>query len=373
MEGGAAETPPHVMRPAAIALQHLRMVTARSRAQGGLRNLIQTYRDDPTLSSQAQLLVEEIDAFRRLTERQSDSVRCADRSRRLGAAAAPERRPLPAAAAGEAVAWTEAARAPRAEAPRAPLRDEAPRRDVLREGHAGRRSPRGSTSPRGKTAGPASDALRWRRRCGERRWPRAAAHFGCHRARGASVCRRGTGRCAARGRCRTSARGAWPSSTRGSATTIWNRATIAASPNFTPTAIWGPCASTRWRASSSSPTCCTSARFTAISSRTSCDTPPTASTGITRACRGRARGRSCDRPRPAALRARARRRGGGGGRRALTRVAGAGAAALPHAALRERRVAEPGHERRAAPRGRPRAPHTASHGDRLDLRKHFLK
>ena len=75
LEGGAAGAPPHVMRPAAIALQHLRMVTALSRAQGGLRNLIQTYRDDPTLSSQAQLLVEEIDAFRRLTERQSDSVR----------------------------------------------------------------------------------------------------------------------------------------------------------------------------------------------------------------------------------------------------------------------------------------------------------
>ena len=74
----ARATPPagsHAMRSGTVALQHLRMVAALSRARGGLCNLIQTYRDDPTLSSQAALLVEEVDAFRRLTERHSDSLR----------------------------------------------------------------------------------------------------------------------------------------------------------------------------------------------------------------------------------------------------------------------------------------------------------
>lgn len=46
-----------------IVLQHVRMVDGLARAKEGLANLQQTYRDDPALTSQLSLVVEEIGAF----------------------------------------------------------------------------------------------------------------------------------------------------------------------------------------------------------------------------------------------------------------------------------------------------------------------
>lgn len=44
-------------------LQHTRMLNALKDAQKGITNLVQTYRDDPALSSQVRLIVDEISDF----------------------------------------------------------------------------------------------------------------------------------------------------------------------------------------------------------------------------------------------------------------------------------------------------------------------
>lgn len=57
-----------------IVLQHVRMVDALSRACGGLRNLLQTYRDDAALASQVTLLVQEIEDFVRVIGPHSEQI-----------------------------------------------------------------------------------------------------------------------------------------------------------------------------------------------------------------------------------------------------------------------------------------------------------
>lgn len=51
------------LRVDTIAMQHFRMLEALKKAQRGISNLLQTYRDDPALASQVQLLIDEITDF----------------------------------------------------------------------------------------------------------------------------------------------------------------------------------------------------------------------------------------------------------------------------------------------------------------------
>lgn len=51
-----------------MVLQHFRMVDALTKAKQGLLNLIQTYREDAALSSQIELLTEEVDDFMRVVQ-----------------------------------------------------------------------------------------------------------------------------------------------------------------------------------------------------------------------------------------------------------------------------------------------------------------
>lgn len=65
-----------------ITIQHIRMVDALHLAHGGLSNLLQTYRDDPALTSQISLLNVEIDDFVKVMKTHSESLRqrCSIRS-----------------------------------------------------------------------------------------------------------------------------------------------------------------------------------------------------------------------------------------------------------------------------------------------------
>ena len=58
-----------------VTIQHIRMVDALHRAHRGLSNLLQTYRDDPALTSQIGLLNVEIDDFVRVMRSHSEPLR----------------------------------------------------------------------------------------------------------------------------------------------------------------------------------------------------------------------------------------------------------------------------------------------------------
>jgi|TARA_E500000178_G_scaffold340351_1_gene382948 hypothetical protein len=66
-------------------MQHLRMSDALKRSQKGIHNLLQTYRDDPALTSQVQVIVDEISDFLAVTDQQSVALR-----RRYGVTSEPE-------------------------------------------------------------------------------------------------------------------------------------------------------------------------------------------------------------------------------------------------------------------------------------------
>jgi hypothetical protein len=66
-------------------MQHLRMSDALKRSQKGIYNLMQTYRDDPALISQVQLIVDEISDFVTVFDPHSESLRL-----RYGAISEPE-------------------------------------------------------------------------------------------------------------------------------------------------------------------------------------------------------------------------------------------------------------------------------------------
>lgn len=73
------------LRIETIAMQHFRMLDALKRASKGLANLLQTYRDDPALASQVQLIVNEISDFATVIEPHSSFLR-----RRCVSSAVPE-------------------------------------------------------------------------------------------------------------------------------------------------------------------------------------------------------------------------------------------------------------------------------------------
>lgn len=58
-----------------VAMQHVRMLTALRSALGGLRNLLQTYRDDPALASQINLIINEVNDFVNVMEPHSVALR----------------------------------------------------------------------------------------------------------------------------------------------------------------------------------------------------------------------------------------------------------------------------------------------------------
>jgi hypothetical protein len=72
------------LRVDTTVMQHVRMMNALGLASKGLTNLLQTYRDDPALASQIQLVVHEIDDFTTVIEPHSASLRrrCASISAR---------------------------------------------------------------------------------------------------------------------------------------------------------------------------------------------------------------------------------------------------------------------------------------------------
>lgn len=57
-----------------LSLQHVRMCEGLSRARLGLGNLLQTYREDATLSSKVSLLMEEIDDFHRVMSQHTEKL-----------------------------------------------------------------------------------------------------------------------------------------------------------------------------------------------------------------------------------------------------------------------------------------------------------
>lgn len=58
-----------------LAVHHIRMLDALSRAKHGLHNLLQTYREDAASASQIQLLVEEIDDYIAVTQAHTERLR----------------------------------------------------------------------------------------------------------------------------------------------------------------------------------------------------------------------------------------------------------------------------------------------------------
>jgi hypothetical protein len=58
-----------------MALQHFRMFDAVCKSQAGLQNMLQTYREDASLTAQLSLMVTEIDDFRRVMEPHTATLR----------------------------------------------------------------------------------------------------------------------------------------------------------------------------------------------------------------------------------------------------------------------------------------------------------
>jgi hypothetical protein len=75
--GNLTDDPPDTLRLKieTIAMQHFRMLDALKLASKGLCNLLQTYRDDPALTSQVQLIVNEISDFVSVIEPHSNQLR----------------------------------------------------------------------------------------------------------------------------------------------------------------------------------------------------------------------------------------------------------------------------------------------------------
>ena len=72
----AAQAPESMrIRMDTAAMQHFRMLDALLRACNGLRNLLQTYRDDAAFSSQLALVVAEVEDFVRIISSHSAELR----------------------------------------------------------------------------------------------------------------------------------------------------------------------------------------------------------------------------------------------------------------------------------------------------------
>lgn len=70
-----ANVPPYLkVRFDTLCLQHVRMCEGLCRARIGLGNLLQTYREDATLSSKVALLMEEIDDFHRVMSQHTEKL-----------------------------------------------------------------------------------------------------------------------------------------------------------------------------------------------------------------------------------------------------------------------------------------------------------
>lgn len=63
------------LRVSSSAMQFVRMVDAIDRAQSGLKNLLQTYRDDAASVSMVRLMMEEMDAFVRMLSTHTSKFR----------------------------------------------------------------------------------------------------------------------------------------------------------------------------------------------------------------------------------------------------------------------------------------------------------
>lgn len=63
------------LRIATMVRHHFRMLSALRNAVGGIQNLLQTYRDDPVLTSQIQSLLDEVEDFFQVIRSHSEALR----------------------------------------------------------------------------------------------------------------------------------------------------------------------------------------------------------------------------------------------------------------------------------------------------------